>query len=294
MKKAKFVCVILLSFLLIKFLATYILNEIVILGYKNGIYSPTLLSFNKKTNINERYIVYYNEGNLFYQQARYDKAIVDYETALKKNPPKDRVCDIRINLTLSLVKNINTKDSKLRIKKLKEAKDKLYEDHCAEEEGDSGESQEAEALEKEIDDMIEEEKENLPEKEKEKEKQLDEMMKKIKEKLSGKGNEKGINEKLEKLKEMLSEEGKEKEIDELTVEIKEMLSEEKDKKEVEEMIEEMKEELKEGDPSEQDQEDQKIEDQLNQINKEASESRQRDLQRNENLDNYHFYSGKNW
>ena len=94
MKKILTILIVIASLFLIKFLTTYILNEIVIAGYNRGIYSTKIISFLKKTNINEPYIVYYNEGNIFYQKGRYDKAAINYETALEKNPPHKKRCDI--------------------------------------------------------------------------------------------------------------------------------------------------------------------------------------------------------
>ena len=98
-------------------------------------------------NLNLSYIDYYNHGNLYYQKEEYENAIDRYEIALTKNPPKKRVCDIRINLSLATVKLAIMKEDASYLKKAREI---LYQDDCAHEEDDTGSSKNAEKLEQEI------------------------------------------------------------------------------------------------------------------------------------------------
>lgn len=103
------------------------------------------------------YIVKYNSGNNAYKKRNYEKAITEYESALKLFPPKYEECKIRINLSLSMIKTIKQGDSrKIALKTLEEARNVLIEDGCAHDKDDEGHSSEAEKLKKDIDRMIEE------------------------------------------------------------------------------------------------------------------------------------------
>ena len=114
-------------------------------------------------NINQPYIVYYNEGNILFKKEEYSEAINKYEKALNKHPNKKRVCDIRINMSLAKIKNIKKDDKKEIYDLLEDAKTTIYNDGCANKDDDNGYSQEAEKLEKEIQklqDKIENDKNN--------------------------------------------------------------------------------------------------------------------------------------
>ena len=104
-------------------------------------------------NINQPYIVYYNEGNILFKNEEYSKAINKYEKALDKHPNKKRTCDIRINMSLAKIKNITTNDKKEMYDLLEDAKINLYNNGCANKDDDNGYSQEAEKLEKEIQEL---------------------------------------------------------------------------------------------------------------------------------------------
>ena len=157
MKNALKVTLILFLLILIKLVVSFVLNFVVILQYNQGNYKKDLISVLKLLNTNEPYIVYYNEGNIFYHEEKYDEAISNYEAALMRNPPKSRVCDIRINMTLSMILKINFKGADYEIlNDLAKARENLYQDHCADQEDASGESKEAEALEDAIRDLEDE------------------------------------------------------------------------------------------------------------------------------------------
>ena len=158
MKKAFKIITIILSIILLKLLITYTLNEIIILNYEKENYNTTLLKPLYILNINEPYIVYYNEGNILYRKKEYDKAIDRYNEALDRNPPEKRVCDIRINKSLALVYNIKTTDKNEIYNELEEAKNNLYKNGCANKENDNGKSEDAEKLEEEIKKLQEQQK----------------------------------------------------------------------------------------------------------------------------------------
>ena len=151
MKKALKITFIVLLLLLIKFVITTVINEIVIYNYNNKIYNNNLIKTLYIFNITERYIPYYNDGNLYYMNNNYKEAENKYTTALKKHPPKKRLCDIKVNLSLSKIKQINPNENKNDIiNKLEEIKQILLEDNCASLSGTTGESNDAEELKQEI------------------------------------------------------------------------------------------------------------------------------------------------
>ena len=156
MKKYYKIAIILLGLLFIKVVLNYTLNQIIIEDSKKDKYDKSLIKILESTTILEKYVPYYNEGNIYYKQKKYEKAIDQYNKALTKKPPIAKKCDIRVNLSIALVQNINSKNKDEILKELQEARENLYNDHCADPEDNSGESSEAEALEEAIKDMEEE------------------------------------------------------------------------------------------------------------------------------------------
>lgn len=57
------------------------------------------------------YTVKYNEGNRLYNEGSYSEAKEKYLEALKLNPKKEHECKIRINLALSILKDIQIGDN---------------------------------------------------------------------------------------------------------------------------------------------------------------------------------------
>ena len=128
MKKVLLIITILLSIIFLKLGTTYLFNEIIIKDYENNKYDNNLINTLYLLNFNEPYIAYYNHGNLLYRLEEYDEAINKYEQALTKQPTEDRICDIRINLSLSYLQTIDENDSEKSLSILKEAKEILYEE----------------------------------------------------------------------------------------------------------------------------------------------------------------------
>lgn len=150
MKKSLKILLIFLCIILFKFITTYTINEIIIFNYNHNIFNSLLVKSLYIFNFNQSYIAYYNDGNILYQNQKYDIAIKKYQKALDKKPPQNKVCDIRINLSLSIIKQIDTSDYKTAFDQLEEAKSNLYNNNCASQIDNSGYSKDAEQLEEEI------------------------------------------------------------------------------------------------------------------------------------------------
>lgn len=141
---------IFLLLLLTKFILSFSINEIIIWNYSNKIYNSILIKTSYVFNFHQSYIAYYNDGNILYKKGNYTEAIEKYNKAISKNPPSKKVCNIRINLSLVIIKNITSNDYKIIYGQLEEAKNNLYNNNCANSIDNSGYSQDAEKLEEEI------------------------------------------------------------------------------------------------------------------------------------------------
>ncbi len=147
MKKAVKIILIILIIILIKLLFNTVTNSLVINSYNKGNYSTNLVKSLYFLNFPEPYIPYYNEGTILYQQEKYDEAKSKFTEALKHKPKEKYVCDIRINLSLSMLATINLEDCENAPAQLEAARKVLYEDNCA---GDNGKDKDAKKLEQEI------------------------------------------------------------------------------------------------------------------------------------------------
>ncbi len=160
MKKAIFITIY--SMLVIGCLVmvfNYGYNAFVTYCYNKGNYSVNAKPL-QMFNWTEKYVAYYNQGNIEYQKGEYLNAIEAYEKALELDPPEEKECSIRINIALAMLATIGDlyqdpayAEDVLTV--LYGARDVLLEDGCATEAGD-GHSAEAEQLKKEIDEMIKE------------------------------------------------------------------------------------------------------------------------------------------
>lgn len=188
MKRFLKIIIVFILILLAKVSITFTINELVIQEYQKENYDTSLINSLYTLNLIEPYIAYYNHGNFLYQKEQYQEAQEKYQIALNNHPPSSRVCNIQINLTLSKVKQIDMSNPEKALEQLKNARNTLYENHCADAKDDSGESEQAEQLKEEI---------------KELEKQL-----------GGSGEEQDPNEKDPEKDEKEKENQKEKEIEE--------------------------------------------------------------------------------
>lgn len=163
MKKILKIFFIIVLVIFIKFLSTYLVNLFIINQYNDNTYNSNIVKYLYFINIDKPYIAYYNDGNINYQKGNYDKALSKYRKALDKNPPIKEKCDIRVNMSLSIIKTINENGSKESIiSELNEALNNLYLDHCADPKDESGVSKEAEKLEEEIKELLKEQENSDP------------------------------------------------------------------------------------------------------------------------------------
>lgn len=157
MKKLCTTIWILLLCCLVCLLINFFANERFVKNYEAGTYKENKLS---ALGFWEPYIFYYNEGNLCYQKGNYEEAIKAYQTALSRYPSKERECNIRINLALSMIAPMDSsqltgQELEQAIVTLKEAKEILCKQGCAAEDG-NGHNKEAQTLKEDIDRFLEE------------------------------------------------------------------------------------------------------------------------------------------
>lgn len=213
MKKAIRIINIILIIILIKFVFSFVVNEMYISKYRKEIYKEGLVKSLKLLNFSERYIAHYNYGNYYYQTEDYEKAINEYNKALELRPPKGKECSIRINKALCILKSVDLKNktAKDNIEILYKAREVLCEEGCANTDNSNGHSKEAEKLKAEIDNLIEEikEKQDNPEeqddpedKKKENEKDKDEKENQKKEEELKKREKESKQEREQELKEL--------------------------------------------------------------------------------------------
>lgn len=148
---------VLIGLVLFKFAFSYGYNEWVNGKYEEGDYTENY-NLLEVANINEPYIVYYNNGNVMYQRQDYELAIEYFEKALTKNPPEEKECLVRINLVLSKLALLGEdafSPEKIEdtIELLEECLDILSEKGCATDEGD-GHNNRAQRLYDEIKEML--------------------------------------------------------------------------------------------------------------------------------------------
>lgn len=147
MKRKTLIFYIILILIIIKLPATFLMNEKFISNYNNGIYRESEVKKFLYLNFIESYIAHYNYGNVLYKNNNFDKAITEYKKALKRFPPEEKECSIRINLALSMLARINENDNKDdKIKALQDARQELCNDTC--------ENEKVKQLKLEIDEMI--------------------------------------------------------------------------------------------------------------------------------------------
>lgn len=145
----------------------YLTNRYYLSRYAQGEYKVgTEERLVQTINRPEGYIAAYNVGNGYYKTGNYERAEAYFRYALTLDIPEGKECDVRVNLALSLIGQIDfegleTNDDILyAIRILEEAREVLLEEGCATDEND-GHDPEAQQLKNEIDKKIEELKEKL-------------------------------------------------------------------------------------------------------------------------------------
>lgn len=152
MKKKILIIAIILTVLGFHLSLRYLVNELYIIKYDEEKYDNKLLGLLKIINIPESYIVYFNEGNYYYQEEEYDEAILSYEKALK-SVRKDRVCDVRHNLALTRLQTLDYDNNKNLKYELEEIQEVLLENNCATDDND-GDHDPSQELYNEIEKVI--------------------------------------------------------------------------------------------------------------------------------------------
>ena len=154
-KKILIVIYIILLFIIIKLFYNHITNSILINKYNKGQYSENVAKSLTYVNFPQSYVANYNYGNILYQKGEYEKAIEEYENALKVSVPKDKECSVRTNYALAICQTIQLNEKEQEsintaIKIYESAIDILTENGCANKENNNGHNQNAEQLKKDI------------------------------------------------------------------------------------------------------------------------------------------------
>ena len=136
-------------------------NHSFVQAYEKGEYDTEKEERLLTLNFPERYLPYYNLGNVAFKKGDYNQAVAYYNEALKRNPSGENDCLVRINLALSMCysidfENISSEEqTDAAIKILESAKAVLLENDCASESGE-GHNPDAQKLKEDIDKMIDE------------------------------------------------------------------------------------------------------------------------------------------
>lgn len=95
----------------------------------------SISQFHKGVNIIEPYIAYYDAGTAYIKGNDGKNAENELQESLRNNPPKDKICQIRVNLSYSIelqaddAKNRSDYDNALKL--YNKAEGVLYDDDCA-------------------------------------------------------------------------------------------------------------------------------------------------------------------
>ncbi|MBE5997397.1 MAG: hypothetical protein E7240_08640 [Lachnospiraceae bacterium] len=156
------VCILLAGGII--FLMRNLINKIYLINYSDGKYSEFPESVLVPLEVGENYVAPYNVGNVKYMKGDYESAVQYYYTALQKNPPEGKECQVRINLALALLHTFpfdtmnmeSSEEIEQALTILYTARQFLTENGCASEEPGTadGHSEEAEKLKHDIDEMI--------------------------------------------------------------------------------------------------------------------------------------------
>ena len=145
--------------------ARLVTNRLFLRDYDQGEFVDEREEGLLRLNFPERYLPYYNLGNAAFKRGDYKEAVVRYEQALARHPgiyQEEKDCRVRINLALSMVKQLDLDDLDSEekvadaVKVLLAARDILTENGCANPQAGvfDGHSEDAEQLKKEIDELL--------------------------------------------------------------------------------------------------------------------------------------------
>ncbi len=129
----------------------YTINEFYISKSNKGYYDSKIVNKLFYLNWPQRYIAYYNRGNNEYNLGEYNKAIDDYEEALK-SVPKKRECKVRNNLALSHIKLLDL-DADDAISKINSIQKILLKHNCANKDLKSGKDENSQTIYNELEEL---------------------------------------------------------------------------------------------------------------------------------------------
>lgn len=146
----------------------YICNMRFISNYDKGIYRSS--DANQILGFTQPYVYHYNNGNVYYNEGDYQGAEDEYRTALGYKPGGEKDCMTRINLALSIVKQIapesvTAENLDETLERLDDARDILVANGCAHRDDEDGHNKDAQTLKDEIDDFEEQLKQSVQEQE---------------------------------------------------------------------------------------------------------------------------------
>lgn len=118
-------------------------------GARDGGTLIPLASMQKFANILEPYIAYYDLGTAFIKDSKFTEAEAELRDSLSNNPPQEKLCQVRVNLSYSIEKQgdeaVNSRQYDKALLLYGRAEGVLYEDNCASKKDDgNGEDQNAE------------------------------------------------------------------------------------------------------------------------------------------------------
>ena len=130
-------------------------NNKLIENFKQGIYEHNAFGF---LGFFEPYVNHYNRGCIYYAIGDYPDAQKEFERAMESDIADPDECRLRVNLALSLVKQLDLSDvneDNLQdiLDVLDQARDILCEDGCANRDDNNGHWPDAQTLKNEIDEL---------------------------------------------------------------------------------------------------------------------------------------------
>ena len=101
----------------------------------------TTSQLQKGLNVIEPYIAYYNAGTAYIKASRGKEAEEELTQSIHNNPPEDKICQVRVNLSYSIElqadKALEEKSNDQALVLLNRAEGVLYEDNCASRQSES-------------------------------------------------------------------------------------------------------------------------------------------------------------
>ena len=108
---------------------------------KNGNGAVSISQFHKNLNLIESYIAYYDAGTAYIKSGDNAKAEAELRDSISHNPPKDKICHVRVNLAYSIeLQEAAAKNAEKYVDALimySKAEGILYEDNCANKQNES-------------------------------------------------------------------------------------------------------------------------------------------------------------